>query len=67
MKNKKLSWVQVFSSVLWACFGVQDSKTHNRDFQSNEKGKFFVAGVIILFFFVISVFLLAKLVMFILI
>ena len=64
MKKKRLSWSQVFSSVLWACFGVQDSKTHKRDFQSNEKSKFFIASVIILICFVLGVFLIAKFVLF---
>ena len=60
MKKKKLTWIQVFSSILWACFGVQDSKTHNRDFKSNETGKFIIAGIIVLFSFVLCVFSLAK-------
>ena len=66
MKKKKLTWIQVFSSVLWACFGVQDRKTHNRDFASNEAGKFIVVGICVFILFVTSVFLLAKFVLFIL-
>ena len=64
MKRNKLTWLQVFSSILWACFGVQDSKTHKRDFNSNEKNKFIVAGISVLFIFVLFVFMLAKFALF---
>ena len=60
MKKKKLSWSQVFSSILWACIGIQDSKTHKRDFESNEINKFIVAGIVVLIMFVLTIFILAK-------
>lgn len=61
MKNKKkIGWMKVFSSIVWACFGIQSSKNHKRDFQSNELYKFIIAAAIVLISFVLFVITISK-------
>jgi hypothetical protein len=53
---------QVIGSVLAAGFGVQSEKNRERDFAGGSAGTFVVVGIIATILFVVTLYLLVKLV-----
>jgi len=59
----KLSWLQVFGSVFAAAFGVQSEKNRERDFSKGNIWVFAAAGIVFTAGFVLTVWLVVKLVL----
>ncbi|MDC3386091.1 DUF2970 domain-containing protein [Gammaproteobacteria bacterium] len=62
MSKNKLSLVRVIFSILASFIGVQSSKNRERDFKSNNPVYFIVTGIIMTIIFIISLYLIVKLV-----
>lgn len=62
-KGRKLSWFQVFSSVIASFFGVQKNATRERDFTHGKARDFIIVGLVLTLVFILVIFGIVQLVM----
>tara|TARA_Y100001935_G_C17068654_1_gene390434 strand:- start:309 stop:521 length:213 start_codon:yes stop_codon:yes gene_type:complete len=60
-KEKGIGLIQTFKSVLSSFIGIQNSKTHNRDFTKGKAKDFILIGLITTVLFVLMIIFLVNL------
>ena len=64
VKNKKINVIQLFLSVLAAFFGVQSSKTRERDFSIGNPLHYITVGLIVVLLFIFILYEFVQLIMY---
>ena len=62
-EKAKLTFWQIFTSVLGAAFGVQKSEARERDFTQAKPGTYIIAGIIFTLVFILFIVVVVKLVL----
>lgn len=62
-EQRSVSLLKVFTSVLASMFGVQSSRTHERDFTKGRPWVYVLVGLVVTIAFVVTVWLVVKLVL----
>ena len=62
-EERKLTWLQIFSSVIASFFGVQKNATRERDFTHGRARDFIIVGIVLTLAFILMVWGIVQLVM----
>jgi hypothetical protein len=62
-ERRSVSLLKVFTSVLASMFGVQSSRTHERDFTKGKPWAYVIVGFVVTIAFVVTVWLVVRLVL----
>ena len=62
-EQRSVSLLKVFASVLSSMFGVQSSRTHERDFTKGNPWAYVLVGLVLTIAFVLTVWLVVRLVL----